>query len=76
MSERHLTPGEVALGRSVYGDAIDYDKVLITDEVWNGPLSLESSSTKNRAHTPDGNMHFPGTSYSPHFSKEPVEDIG
>ena len=31
---RPLTPGEVALARSVYGDAIDYDRVAIVRGKW------------------------------------------
>ncbi|MER9313265.1 hypothetical protein NKI51_28980 [Mesorhizobium australicum] len=71
MSERRLTLGEVALGRSVYGDAIDYSKVPISDKSLFGPLIDES-----RAHTPFGTMHFPGTSYSEDFSKEPITSYG
>ncbi|MER9313269.1 hypothetical protein NKI51_29000 [Mesorhizobium australicum] len=76
MSERHLTAGEVALGRSVYGDAIDYGKVLVTDKAW-GPLALFGFFgliDKSRAHTPDGKVHMPGESYSSDYSKEPLSD--
>lgn len=62
MSERHLTPGEVVLGRSVYGDAIDYSKVTVTDKMW-GPLGLAKIlglMNANRAHTPDGKLRMPG----------------
>lgn len=71
MSERYLTAGEIALARSVYGDAIDYSKVTVSDKSLFGPMIDES-----RAHTPFGTMHFPGQSYSADFSMERVTNFG
>lgn len=34
MTQRALTPGEVSLARSVFGDAIDYDRVTINQRKW------------------------------------------
>jgi type VI secretion system secreted protein VgrG len=68
---RALTPGEVALARSVFGDSIDYDKVRINDRSYL-PFGLQPD---NQAMTPNGHMYFDpaGTLYRDDFSKA---DIG
>jgi len=60
MADRGLTPGEIQLARSVFGDAIDYSKVRVTKEYWNPlGLGLFEAFAKNRAHAPDGKVHVP-----------------
>lgn len=51
-SERSLTQGEVALARSVYGDAIDYDRVRIANRKW---IFFQPRDT---AMAPRGCIHF------------------
>ena len=34
MKRRPLTPGEIALARSIFGDAIDYSKVCLVEGKW------------------------------------------
>ena len=66
MTERSLTPGEIDLGRSVFGDAIDYSQVRMIRRKW-WPLQ-----PKNTIMTPSGNLHFhpQGNTWSDDFSKE------
>ena len=62
--ERHLTPGEVALARTVFGDAIDYGAVQIRRRKWF-PLQ-----PKRITMAPRGHLHFHpnGTAYCDDFS--------
>ena len=65
-NSRPLTPGETALARSVFGDAIDYSQVrLIRGKWW--PFQ-----PKNVAMAPCGNIHFhpDGNLWSEDFSRE------
>ena len=49
---RPLTPGEIALARSVFGDAIDYDRARIIRGRW-WPFQ-----PKGIVMAPTGNIHF------------------
>ena len=67
MTERRsLTDGEIALGRSVFGDAIDYSKVRLFRRKW-WPFQ-----PRNSAMAPMGNIYFhpDGGAWSDDFSKE------
>lgn len=72
MVERPLTPGEIELGRSVFGDAIDYSKVRMIKRKW-WPLQ-----PKNTIMTPSGSLHFHphGSTWSDDFSREPISYQG
>ena len=67
-SFRSLTPGEIALARSVFGDAIDYDEVRLVRRKW-WPLQPRSV-----AMAPCGNIHFHphGMLWSEDFAREPL----
>ena len=52
---RRLTPGEIEMARSVFGNCIDYDKPKIYDHARLGQAEDEID-------TPDGNMYVPKTS--------------
>jgi hypothetical protein len=68
MERRGLTPGEIELARSVFGDAIDYQRVeLIRGKWW--PLQ-----PRNAAMAPDGNIYFHPAAggWSDDFSNEPL----
>ncbi len=68
MLNRCLTPGEIELARSVFGDAIDYSKVRLFKGKW-WPLH-----PRNAAMAPMGNIYFhpEGEVWSDDFSKEPL----
>ena len=53
MDERALTPGEIELARSVFGDAIDYSRVRMIRRKW---WPLQPSNT---AMAPIGQHPFP-----------------
>ncbi|QNM82750.1 vgr related protein [Sphingomonas sabuli] len=65
-ASRSLTTGEIALARSVFGDAIDYRAVKLVRRKW-WPLQ-----PKNVAMAPCGNIHFHphGDSWSDDFAGE------
>ncbi|MEO5772883.1 MAG: vgr related protein [Sphingomicrobium sp.] len=67
-AERPLTEDEVALARSIFGDAIDYAKVRMIRRKW-WPLQ-----PKNAAMAPTGNIHFHphGNLWSDDFGAEPL----
>ena len=69
---RPLTPGEIALARSVFGDAIDYSKIRLVKRKW-WPFH-----PKNAAMAPSGNIHFHphGKLWSEDFSAEPLHRQG
>lgn len=71
-NSRPLTEGEIALARSVFGDAIDYPLVRIVRRKW-WPFQPRSI-----AMAPSGNIHFhPHSSlWSDDFSKEPLHRQG
>lgn len=52
MTTRALTPGEMALARSVYGDAIDYDAVAISRSKW------AFFQPRDTVMAPCGTIHF------------------
>ena len=63
---RLLTPGEIELARSMFGDAIDYGRVRIVRRKW-WPFQ-----PKSVVMAPTGNIHFHPNSplWSEDFSKE------
>jgi len=67
---RNLTTGEIAMARSIFGDAIDYSKVKIHNEeyMWFG---MQDAKT---AMTPDGEIYFSQAGYKEDFSRESVVD--
>lgn len=69
---RSLTSGEIALARSVFGDAIDFAKVRLVRRRW-WPFQ-----PRNVAMAPCGNIHFHprGHLWSDDFSKEPLHVQG
>ena len=64
-----MTEGEIALARSVFGDAIDYDRVRIVRGKW-WPLQ-----PRGIVMAPTGNIHFHPADerWSEDFSKTPLE---
>ena len=72
MDERTLTPGEISLARSVFGDAIDYSPVRMIRRKW-WPLQ-----PKNYIMAPCGSLHFHprGNAWSDDFSKEGIPHQG
>ena len=66
MLNRGLTPGEIELARSVFGDAIDYSRVRLFKGKW-WPLH-----PRNAAMAPMGNIYFhpEGEVWADDFSKE------
>ena len=68
MASRALTDGEIALARSVFGDAIDYGRVRLVRGKW-WPLQ-----PRGTVMAPTGNIHFHPRSklWSEDFSKEPL----
>jgi hypothetical protein len=63
---RSLTPGEIELARSIFGDAIDYDRVKLVRRKW-WPFQ-----PRGIVMAPTGNIHFHPDSriWSEDFSKE------
>ena len=68
MAGRALTAGEIAIARSVFGDAIDYAQVRLFRRKW-WPFH-----PRNAAMAPMGNIYFhpQGGAWSEDFSKEPL----
>ena len=68
MEGRALTPGEIALARPIFGDAIDYSRVRLFRGKW---WPLQPPRT---AMAPTGNIHFHpnGGGYCEDFSKQPL----
>jgi hypothetical protein len=66
MERRSLTPGEIDIARSIFGDAIDYAKVQLVKGKW-WPLQ-----PRNAAMAPNGNIYFHphAGGWSEDFSKE------
>lgn len=69
---RPLTPGEIAVARSMFGDAIDYAKVRLVKRKW-WPFQ-----PRNAAMAPTGNIHFHprGDLWSDDFAAEPLHRQG
>jgi hypothetical protein len=72
VENRPLTPGEIALARSIFKDAIDYDRVRLFRAKW-WPFH-----PRNAAMAPMGNIYFhpKGDVWSDDFSKEPLRRQG
>jgi hypothetical protein len=72
IESRSLTPGEITLARSVFGDAVDYSKVRLVRGKW-WPFQPARS-----AMAPMGNIYFhpSGGGWSDDFSKEPLHSQG
>jgi hypothetical protein len=68
MKSRPLTPGEVEMARSIFGDAIDYRRVRLIEGKW-WPLQPRQS-----AMAPMGDIWFhpDGGGWSNDFSNEPL----
>jgi hypothetical protein len=68
MTDRPLTPGEIELSASVFGDAIDYSRVRLIKRKW-WPFQ-----PRNFIMTPCGNLHFDpkGSAWSNDFSTESI----
>ncbi len=62
--ERSLTPGEIALARSIFGDAIDYAKVTIRRRKWF-PLQPRKVTMAPRGHL---HFHPQGQNYCDDFA--------
>jgi hypothetical protein len=69
---RPLTPGEVALARGMFGDAIDYDRVGIARRKW------AFFQPRHVVMAPCGNIHFhpAGTLYRDDFAAASLADQG
>jgi hypothetical protein len=70
--DRPLTPGEIALARSVFGDAIDYAPVTIRRRKW------AFFQPRETVMAPRGHIHFhpSGTRYRADFAQAPLGDQG
>ncbi|ANU07991.1 vgr related protein [Paraurantiacibacter namhicola] len=66
--ERALTPGEIALAKGVFGNAIDYAKVTIKRRKW------AFFQPRRVTMAPRGHIHFHpgGDAYCEDFSQEPL----
>jgi len=72
MDERALTPGEIALARSVFGDAVDYSRVRLFNRKW-WPFQPRRS-----AMAPMGHIYFhpEGGGWSEDFAGESLARQG
>lgn len=72
MSGRTLTPSEVALARSVFGDAIDYAPVRLHNRKW------AFFQPRRTVMAPDGHIWFhpEGTGYCGDFCAQPLDAQG
>jgi hypothetical protein len=68
MQSRQLTSGEIALCRSIFGDAIDYARVRLVKGKW-WPFQ-----PRNAAMAPNGNIYFHPAAggWSEDFAHEPL----
>jgi hypothetical protein len=68
MKSRALTQGEIAMCRSIFGDAIDYPRVRLIKGKW-WPLQ-----PRNAAMAPNGNIYFHPAAggWSDDFAREPL----
>lgn len=67
---RLLTEGEIALGRSVFGDEIDYSRVRVHDCKWRFFMP------GHRPHAPNGHIYFPpgASCYADDFAHAELRD--
>jgi len=72
MRDRSLTPGEIALARSIFDDAVDYSRVRLIEGKW-WPFQPRRS-----AMAPMGDIWFhpDAGGWSEDFSKEPLSRQG
>lgn len=72
MSERALTAAERGLAESVFGEAIDYERVRICNDKW------AFFQPRQTVMAPRGHIHFhpAGTLYCPDFCAAEVSDQG
>lgn len=72
MTSRALTPAEVALARSIFGDAIAYERVRAHNRKW-WPLQPDRVTM-----APDGDLWFPprGGLYCADFCDQPLHMQG
>lgn len=66
MGKRHLTTGEIALAKTVFGDSIDYSAVRLHNRRLL-PLGIQE---KHQAMAYRSHTSFPRSAYSDDFSKE------
>src|SRR6476469_2731742 len=68
MERRRLTPGEIALARSIFADSIDYSRVELVRGKW-WPFQ-----PRDTAMSPDGNIYFHPAAggWSKDFASEPL----
>lgn len=71
--KRRLTEGEIAMARTVFGDAVDYEKVWIHSHGWWLFLGFQDKRT---AVTPNGEMYVPRAIYMDDFSAGKPDDRG
>ena len=62
---RTLTHGEIMMSQKIFGNSIEYGKVLIYDKEYGLLLGFQPD---NVAVTPNGNMYFPKPLYATDFS--------
>jgi len=67
MSHRPLTPGEIALARTMFGDSLDYAAVRLHDRRILPP----GLQDRHQAVAVNNDISFAGTSYSDDFGAEP-----
>ncbi len=70
--ERTLTPGEVELARTIFGNAIDYESVRLRRRKWF-PLQPRKVTMAPRGHL---HFHPRGTAYCDDFSTESLARQG
>lgn len=72
MSARALTPGEIAMARTIFGDAIDYAPVRIARTKW------AFFQPRETVMAPTGCIHFhpKGTRYREDFASGDLDDQG
>ncbi|NUQ17279.1 MAG: vgr related protein [Sphingomonas sp.] len=68
MVSRPLTTGEIALARSIFGDAVDYSRVRLIKGKW-WPFQ-----PRNAAMAPNGNIYFHPVAggWTEDFAREPL----
>jgi hypothetical protein len=66
MSKRHLTPGEIALAKTVFGDSIDYARVWLHDKRILPP----GIQKPHQAVAKGSDISFPRDAYAADFSAE------
>ena len=67
MAHRPLTPGEIALAKTVFGDSLDYAAVRLHDRRILPPVIQK----RHQAVAKGNDISFPRSAYAGDFSKEP-----